>query len=272
MKVGLIGFGKTGRSVASVLLAEPNMELNWVLRQQTETRTASEILEVGRAEEGRMLSTAQTTASELFEQHPVDVVIDFSSAEGITYYGKEAARRGITIITAVSHYPAEVVSWIDKLARRTKVIHSPNITLGVNFLMIAARVLKNIRPASDIEIIEQHFKDKPEISGTARSIARHLDLEESAIKSIRAGGIIGMHEIIFGLPNQTVRLKHESIAREAFGTGVVFALNNLPKRRTGLYTMENLLLPYFQLDGPAQNGRTERSEHRPRTTPWWKIW
>lgn len=266
MKVGLIGFGKTGRAVASVLLAEQGIHLDWVLRQQAESRSASEILEIGSAKEGRMLSTAQTSAQALFDRHPVDVVVDFSSAEGIAYYGKEAARRGITIITAVSHYPVEVVSWIDKLARRTKVIHSPNITLGVNFLMIAARVLKNIRPHSDIEIIEQHFKDKSEVSGTARSIARHLDLEESAIKSIRAGGIIGMHEIIFGLPNQTVRLKHESISREAFGTGVVFALNNLPRRRTGLYTMENLLLPYFQLDSLSQH------ERRARTTPWWKIW
>jgi 4-hydroxy-tetrahydrodipicolinate reductase len=72
-----------------------------------------------------------------------------------------------------------------------------------------------------------------------------LDLQSSDIKSIRAGGIIGVHEIIFGFPFQTVRLKHESISREAFGNGAKFAVEELVKRENGMYTMEQLLGPYF---------------------------
>ena len=196
----------------------------------------------------------------------MDVIVDFSSPEGIDYYGAEAARRGIVIVSAVSQYPIETINHLNTLARRTVVIHSPNITLGINFLMIAAKVLKNIVPLTDIEIIEEHFKRKPEVSGTARIIAKQLDIEADAIKSVRAGGIIGTHEILFGLPNQTVRLKHESISREAFGNGIVFALNNLPRRKIGLYTMEDLLIPYFQL------GKSEMDFNRTKTKPWWKIW
>lgn len=33
MKTGLIGFGKTGRAVATVLLQHPGFELEWVLRK-----------------------------------------------------------------------------------------------------------------------------------------------------------------------------------------------------------------------------------------------
>jgi 4-hydroxy-tetrahydrodipicolinate reductase len=58
------------------------------------------------------------------------------------------------------------------------------------------------------------------------------------IKSIRAGGIIGVHEILFGFPYQTVRLKHESISREAFGNDALLALS----KNYGLYNMEDLLL------------------------------
>ena len=117
-----------------------------------------------------------------------------------------------------------------------------------NFLIITAKILKNIAPYTDIEVIEEHFKDKPEVSGTAKVIARELDLPEENIKSVRAGGIIGVHEILFGFPYQTVRLKHESITREAFGNGILFAIDNLQGKPKGFYSMEDLLLPFFKLD------------------------
>ena len=68
------------------------------------------------------------------------------------------------------------------------------------------------------------------------------------VPRLRAGGIIGVHEILFGFPYQTVRLKHESITREAFGNGVLFAARPIGERENGLYSMEDLLLPYFNLD------------------------
>lgn len=114
--------------------------------------------------------------------------------------------------------------------------------------MIAAKVLKNIAPYTDIEIIEEHFKLKPETSGTAKVIAENLEVNQDQIKSVRAGGIIGVHEILFGFPYQTVRLKHESIAREAFGNGILFAVENLIGKSKGFYSMEDLLLPYFKID------------------------
>ena len=79
-------------------------------------------------------------------------------------------------------------------------------------------------------------------------------LPEDEIKMVRAGGIIGVHEILFGFPYQTVRLRHESISREAFGNGVLFAAQHLLDQPNGLYTMEDLLMPYFQLDADLPEG------------------
>ena len=91
-----------------------------------------------------------------------------------------------------------------------------------------------------IEIIEQHFRDKPEVSGPARRMANTLDLDEARTTSLRLGGIVGHHEVVFGFPHQTVRLTHDSIRREAFGTGAAFALRELREREPGFYTMEDL--------------------------------
>jgi len=44
-----------------------------------------------------------------------------------------------------------------------------------------------------------------------------------------------------------VRLIHESIQREAFGDGALFAAKNLVDRQKGFYSIENLLIPYFNL-------------------------
>jgi 4-hydroxy-tetrahydrodipicolinate reductase len=109
---------------------------------------------------------------------------------------------------------------------------SPGPTISVNFLMLASKVLKKIAPYTDIEILEEHFKAKVGVSGTAKRMARYLGLSGTRIQQIRAGSIIGTHEVIFGFAFQTVRLKHESISREAFGDGAIFAAQNSygPKR------------------------------------------
>jgi 4-hydroxy-tetrahydrodipicolinate reductase len=116
--------------------------------------------------------------------------------------------------------------------------------------MLAAKVLQEIAPYTDVEIIEEHFKVKSEISGTAIRIADALQIEHEDIKSIRAGGIIGTHEILFGFPFQTVRLRHESISRQAFGSGALFAVEHLLQHSVGFYRMEDLMRPYF-IEVPA---------------------
>ena len=268
MRVGQMGFGRAGRPVASVLLESKVNRLEWVMRKSDilQHRSVPEFLGIPSQEPGYIYPTSDFTASELLDRSPVDVIVDFSSADGILYYGEEAAKRGITLITAVSNYPDDALDHLRSLARKTRVLCSPNITLGVNFLIIAAKILQNIAPDTDIEIVEQHFKAKREVSGTAKKIAHTLGLPDDSIKVIRAGGIIGVHEVLFGFPYQTVRLKHESISREAFGSGIIFAIEHLQDKPNGFYTMEDLLVPYFRLDA------TEVELERERKKPWWRVW
>lgn len=250
MKIGLIGFGKTGKAVASVILNSKEFSLEWVLRKSSalENRSVGEFLGVDTPNNAKIYSIEHIEIAEFLDQNQVDFIIDFSINTVIYSYGHEAAKRGIKIISAISHYAEEEVTLLNELALSTTVFWSPNITLGVNYLLFAGKFLKKIAPFVDIEVIEEHFKEKKGISGTAIKIAEALEVNISDINSVRAGGIVGKHEVIFGFPYQTVRLIHESISREAFGNGVIFAAQNLTKKGNGMFTFEDILLPYFTIN------------------------
>ena len=247
IRVGLVGFGKTGRAVAVTLLHDKTIDLVWVVRKThtLEHRSVPEFFGIESDEEGFIHWIGDVDFDSLQASSPVDAIIDFSDEEGMDYYGDGAAELGITIISAISNLSNSRISTLKKYGQATRVLWSPNITLGINFLMIAAKTLQAIAPHADISILEEHFRTKPEVSGTALKIASTLSLNEKSIHSVRAGGIIGVHEVLFGFPYQTVRIKHESIAREAFGDGASFALKELHKREFGFYNMEDLVGRFF---------------------------
>jgi 4-hydroxy-tetrahydrodipicolinate reductase len=247
IRVGLVGFGKTGRAVAVTLLHDKTINLVWVVRKthSLEHRSVPEFLGIESDEEGSIHWVGDVDFDSLQASSPVDVIIDFSAEDGMDYYGESAAELGITIISAISNLSNSSVSKLKKYGQTTRVLWSPNITLGINFLMIAAKTLQKIAPQADISILEEHFRAKPEVSGTALKIASTLGLNEKSVHSVRAGGIIGVHEVLFGFPFQTVRIKHESIAREAFGNGARFGLKELQKREIGFYNMEDLVGKFF---------------------------
>lgn len=247
IKVGLMGFGRAGKAVASVFLRHHEFRLEWVLRKQKllSHHSAADFLGIDTSDPAVIYSTDECSTNELLDKQPVHYIVDFSTENNILQYGNIAAQKGIKIISAISHYSEETIQFLKKLSEKTTVFWSPNITLGVNYLMFAARFLKKIAPWVDIVILEEHFKQKEGISGTALKIAEVLNVDYSQVSSIRAGGIVGKHEIIFGFPFQTVRLTHESISREAFGNGAVFVAKNLENKEKGFYRFEDLLLPYF---------------------------
>jgi 4-hydroxy-tetrahydrodipicolinate reductase len=239
--IGLFGFGRTGSVVANEIIKTPECELKWVVRksQTHEGEFASRLLG-HEHDEGRIYSS-DTDFDRLFKESRVDVIIDFSTSGSVDEY-KGAVKHGTRIVSAISNYEPEDLEHLKELASKTAVLYSPNITLGINFLIAASKVLQKIIPHADIEIVEEHFRDKKDVSGTALRIAEDLNLDkERCVNSVRVGGIIGKHEVIFGLPNQIIRITHESLSRAAFGQGAIYAAQWLMKKRKGLYTMEQAL-------------------------------
>lgn len=245
LNIGLVGFGKAGLAVADVLAADPRYNLRWVARRQADPSGESVVVA---GQTVPVLGLASGGLEAWLDEHPVDALVDFSRPDAVFLYGGEIRQRGIALVSAISAYTDKELDYVRSLGEHTRVMASPNITLGINFLMLAAKLLRGIAPFADVEILEQHFREKPEVSGTARKIAQTLEVAEDNITSLRLGGIVGHHEVIFGFPHQTVRLIHNAIRREAFGTGAAFALDELLSQPTGFYTFDDLLMARVRRD------------------------
>lgn len=245
IRIGLFGFGRTGSVVAKEIASDPDLSLEWVCRKshQSDLHFASHAL--GFENEFAPFISNESLDQSFLENHPVDVAIDFSSSANAATYNI-LAKSKIKVVSAISNYEPPQMDLIKSASNSTSVLYSPNITLGINWLIMASKMLRSIIPYADVEVIEEHFRAKKDVSGTALKLAKQLDIDpKEHVSSIRVGGIVGKHEVIFGLPHQTIRIIHESISRSAFGTGAIFAAKWLINQDVGFYSMENVLQDTF---------------------------
>ena len=247
LKVGIVGYGRAGKTAALEVIKDPELRLSWIARR--DWTGAADLTTQGGGKtlhfEGHditALETRELSDRSRMRHHRVDLVVDLAGSEAIRSYAHLAVY-GTRFVSAVSHYEPTDLAILQAAARETAVLHSPNITLGINLLLVVARMLRKLIPQADIQILEEHFAAKDGRSGTAERLAAILGLEpDETIRSIRAGGIIGKHELIFGLPNQTIRLVHESINRAAFARGALLAGKWLRDAEPDFYTMEKLVM------------------------------
>lgn len=247
MKVALFGYGKTGSKVAELLAEDESVSLVWIATNsgRSELATPQNVYQGKQLGSVPMFPLRKVLTKGWLKSNPVDVVIDFSSPAAIMEYGQSLADSSIKLVTCVSAYGETEHKELDRLSKKMALLWSPNITLGINFLLMAAKAIKAAMPGADISVTEEHFREKPELSGTAVRIANELGTDTAAINMIRSGGILGVHEVLFGYDNELLRLRHESINRKAFGAGALFAAKALLSERKGFFKMEDILAPYF---------------------------
>lgn len=255
LRIGVFGFGQTGRLAAREVLMDGECELRWVVRREWDEhdRSVSRTLGLPGSDRGELRTLAEARHPEFFLRHPVDCIIDFSSQSGAASYA-HAADNGVRVVSAVSHYDEESFAKLRAMSDRVSVLWSPNITVGINFIMAVGKIFRAMIPGADVQIVEEHFAAKKGVSGTALRIAKSLGVDPAdGISSIRAGGIVGRHEIIFGMPNQTVRLVHESVSRAVFGRGALLAAKWMRSRGPGLFTMEEMMIEHIR-DAASEAG------------------
>lgn len=197
-----------------------------------------------------------------------DVWVDFSTPDAtraaIVALSSTKVRAAIVGTTGMH---AEAEAAIADASRRIAIVQSGNFSLGVNVLAgLVRQAAARLGPDWDIEIVEAHHRRKVDApSGTAlmlgeaaaqgrgaKSLADlHLPVREGITGSrpeggigfavVRAGGIVGEHEVIFGAETETLRLIHQAADRSLFARGALHAALWAAAQKPGLYSMQDVL-------------------------------
>ncbi len=163
IRVGLFGFGRTGSVVAKEIVADSSFSLEWVCRKNVQSNLMYASHALGFDDNFAPFITFSKLDGGFLQKNPVDLIIDFSSTDATKAY-YTLALAGTRIVTAISKYSEDDLRTVKIASEKTAILYSPNITLGINWLMIASKMLKKVIPHADVEIVEEHFRDKNEVS------------------------------------------------------------------------------------------------------------
>jgi len=254
LKVCLIGLGKTGREIAKMIFNQRNMKIVAAmcspgsLRKHMDLGEAIGIQEIGIKIEGT------NKLEEILALCRPDVVVDFSTPEATLKNSRIVSQMGINMIIGTTGFSEAELDKIKNLAYRnhTGIVYAPNITLGVNVLMILTKLASILLNDYDFQISEIHHREKKDIpSGTALKIAneikdglvylgKDISKENIPINSVRAGGVVGKHEVLIVGENDRITISHESFSRKVFATGAIHAINFI-QDKIGFYEMSDVL-------------------------------
>lgn len=197
-----------------------------------------------------------------------DVVIDFSTAEASIALAEScAARGGPALVIGSTGFSADQDAVMARAAEKIAIVRSGNFSMGVNILigLVEHAALRLDARDWDIEISEAHHRRKIDApSGTALMLGeavamgrgRELPELRSApydgigkpresgrigFSSIRAGGIVGEHTVLFASEDELLTLSHSAIDRSLFAKGAVAAAAWVRTRQPGLYDMQDVL-------------------------------
>ncbi|WP_395647218.1 4-hydroxy-tetrahydrodipicolinate reductase [Terricaulis sp.] len=151
-------------------------------------------------------------------------------------------------------------------ARRIAIVRSGNFSLGVTLLASLVReAAAKLGKGWDIEIVETHHHRKVDapsgtalLLGEAAAQGRGKTLRDLRIPprdgitgarpeggigftSIRAGGVIGEHDVIFGAEREVLTLSHSALDRAVFADGALAAAIWAADKPPGLYAMQDVL-------------------------------
>ena len=192
-----------------------------------------------------------------------DAVIDFTSPEVSLGFARLAAKHKKIHVIGTTGFTEAQLAELKKLASKTPIFWSPNMSIGVNLACILTQKAAELLDASyDIEILEMHHrykKDSP--SGTAllfgeaaangrkTKFTRNVKHDRSGERKVgdigyavlRGGSVIGDHSVIFAGDNDRIEITHKSSSRDIYASGAIKAAMWLKTKKPGFYNMKDML-------------------------------
>ncbi|MGB8273703.1 MAG: 4-hydroxy-tetrahydrodipicolinate reductase [Alphaproteobacteria bacterium] len=263
LKIGIAGCGgRMGRMLIREVAATPDCRLQAAIERPGHELVGRDAGELAGLEP--LGVTVGDDAAALFAAS--DAVIDFTTpATSAINAGLAAQARAIHVVgtTGLNDDQEEELGLA---ARHTQVVWAPNMSLGVNLLMVLAeQVAHALGPDFDVEICELHHRGKVDApSGTAlalgRAVAkgRGVELDQVAVRGrdgvtgarpegaigfavMRGGDVVGDHTVIFAGEGERLELTHRAANRQIYAKGAVRAALWARSRPPGLYSMRDVL-------------------------------
>ena len=180
---------------------------------------------------------------------PVHLVIDFTCESGSRHALQIARAETCALLVGTTGLSRGILDAIEDFARSAPVMIAPNTSLGAALLNhVAGRIARLLNGRWDIDLLERHRARKRDApSGTARHLIRTMH-EESGIQltpeqvhCIRAGEVVGVHEIDFTGREENLKIVHEVTNRDVFVRGALEAGVWLHEQPAGLYGIDDFL-------------------------------
>lgn len=263
IKVAIAGArGKMGIEAVHTVMKRDGMELVAVLDYKQIGVTLAEI------EPFPVSYTAPifTDFEELVLQTQPDVLIDLTNPEAVYEHTKQALLHNVRPVIGTTGFTDEQLAELTALAVSKKIgcIIAPNFAIGAILMMKFAREAAKYLP--DVEIIEMHHDrklDAPSGTGlkTAQMIAevraekvqghpeeketyegaRGADFEGMKIHSVRLPGLVAHQQVLFGGEGQLLTIRHDSLNRGSFMSGVAFCVEEVMNMEKLVYGLENII-------------------------------
>lgn len=251
--VCLIGLGRTGMEIAKIILKQRDFKLVGAICSEFSGKAGKDIGEIlGLPETGTKVYTSNQL-SYITEKYEPDVFVDFSNYKATMKHLKIISESGAGLVIGTTGFSNTDIMRMKVLAKKNSsgILYAPNITLGVNVMMLLSNIAARILSDYDFEISEAHHKYKKDSpSGTALKIADQIEeglqssgteINESIpIHTVRAGGIVGRHELLIAGENDKIEIVHESFSRKAFADGAVRGIRFI-KGKKGFFEMQDVL-------------------------------
>lgn len=190
-----------------------------------------------------------------------DVVIDFSHHSALDSVLNYCLKTKTPLVIATTGYNNEELEKIYDASKAIPLLHSYNMSLGVNVLLRLVKEASKILNTFDIEVIEKHHNKKVDApSGTAIMIANAIkevlpniennygrygrntkrNENEIGIHAIRGGTIVGEHNVIFAGHDEVIEIKHTAQSKDIFAKGSIVAAKFIVNQNPGYYNMDDI--------------------------------
>lgn len=194
-----------------------------------------------------------------------DVVVDFSNAGAVDDLLDYCVEKGLPVVLCTTGLSEEQLKKVEESSRKIAILKSANMSMGINLLLkLLKDAAKVLAPAGyDIELVEKHHNQKLDApSGTALALADSIneamgneyeyvydrsqvrkkrDAKEIGISAVRAGTIVGEHEVLFAGTDEVIEFKHTAYSRSVFAKGAVEAGKFLAGKAAGMYDMGDVI-------------------------------